>query len=107
MSPAESAARLRPGKALRVYSFPKAGRTWLSHLWFHYASVLAGRSDLTREAAGSVRSFWRPTQDPRFQAEVRDVLHARGLGSLTFSHAFSPLDGRRKSPPSSPAATPW
>lgn len=77
-------------KPLTVYSFPRSGRTWLTHLWFNYAVIVTGNEPILADGHWSMQ---RPVNHPSFQQAVIPGLQADGLRPLLFKHDFSPYKG--------------
>jgi hypothetical protein len=71
---------------LRVMSFPKAGRTWTTNLWYFYVLALTGKEE------SFDHSVLRPAANPRFINTVLPLIQQKGLARLTFSHGVRPGD---------------
>ncbi len=84
----QSRGRSAP-QSLFVYSFPKAGRTWLSHLWFYYSVALVGRISPPPTEFLDPRA---PLDSPWYHGEIVPRLAERGLPLLRFTHRAVPGD---------------
>lgn len=73
-------------KSYRVYSFPKAGRTWTTYLWYFYTVALVGRS------VNTSCHLLRPTANLRFKEFVVPALLEQGLAPFSFTHSIRPGD---------------
>lgn len=79
-------------RPLPVFSFPRCGRAWLTHIWFHYALALTVTEHLFPEGPPTLQ---RPNDDPRFQDFVVPRLLQAGLRPLQFRHGFTIEKGQR------------
>lgn len=82
------ARRLR-SSLFTVYSFPKSGRTWLSHLWFFYSLGLTGEEE---PPPTSFRDVKAPLDSRWYHGTIIPACVARGLSPLRFTHDMAPGD---------------
>ena len=83
---ASLSARVKP-RRVTVYSYPKAGRTWTTYLWYHYILALLG------EKVEASRYLLRPTANPKFQQLFQSRLTPNGVPEFRFTHGVKPEDG--------------
>lgn len=72
------------GLTMNVMSFPKAGRTWTTNLWYFYALAITGQDKyfVTDDHKD------RPTDNLRFINDVLPLMREKGLARLLFSHGL-------------------
>ena len=80
-------------RRLRIYSFPKAGRTWLTYLWYFYALDVVDKNHLFDRWLDELRNpdggRWRfvfPERSRDFVEQVVPELERLGVSPLHFLH---------------------
>jgi hypothetical protein len=77
---------------IRVMSFPKAGRTWTTNLWYFYVLALTRQDRYFGKDKSFQHSILRPAANPGFIDNVLPLLKEKRLARLTFSHGVRPGD---------------
>ncbi len=86
---AKEAARKLKLSYYTVYSFPKSGRTWLSHLWYNYTVFATGLQPPPPERFRDVKV---PTDSRWYHEVIVPKYFEQGLSTLRFTHDVSPGD---------------